>query len=181
MRYLDHLFTTFLLVCFTTTITVLAADDGPADDFFLLCSGGDDKKLTKLLKEHPDWAHAKTKDSEHCLHLAGIQGFPKVTQLFLEKGADPDVRSNPTVGLRMTPLSWNVYGNHVENCRLLLKHGANVNAVFDQSTKTGKEKITVLDLFNAISRSAKEEFEELDKLLKKYGAKTHKQLTKERA
>ena len=89
---------------------------------------------------------------------------------------DPNVRSNPDVGLRMTPLSWNVYGNHVENCKLLLEYGADVNANFDQAHKGKKEKITVLDLFQLISQGAKEEFKELDALLTKYGAKTYKEL-----
>ena len=171
MRFAGLLFL-FQVLCF---ISIATASE-PNDDFYLLCSGGQDKEIAKLLAENPEWVHAKTKDSEHCLHLAGIQGFPKVTKLFLEKGADPNVRSNPDVGLRMTPLSWNVYGNHVENCKLLLEYGADVNADFDQAHKGKKEKITVLDLFQLISQGAKEEFVALQELLTKYGAKTYKEL-----
>ena len=40
-----------------------------------------------------EWVHAKTENGETCLHLAGIRGSTGVTQLLLEKGADPDVRS----------------------------------------------------------------------------------------
>ena len=79
----------------------------------------------------------------------------------------------------MTPLSWNVYGNHVENCRLLLEHGAQVNADFDYtSSQTGKLTVTVLDIVHMISRGAKDEFEEMEELLLKYGAKTFKELSR---
>eukprot|EP00957_Ditylum_brightwellii_P043170 3271547-Ditylum_brightwellii.AAC.1 len=52
---------------------------------------------------------------------------------------------NTWQGLRMHPLSWNVYGGHNEIVRLLLDAGARVNDDFDLTPITN-EKVTVLDI-----------------------------------
>ena len=70
-----------------------AAQAIPPGDFFFSCSGGKHDELKTILEEHPNWANARTENGETCLHLAGIQGFPQVTKLLLEHGADPNVRS----------------------------------------------------------------------------------------
>jgi len=151
----------------------------PGDDFFLLCSGGDAEKLKTIFETHPDWVHAVTDNGESCLHLTGIMGQTEVTRLLLQRGADPNIRSTFSEGLRMHPLSWNVYSNHVDNARLLLEAGADVNADFD--LKLGKSEIKVvtsLDIVNMIKGDS-DDFDQMLTLLRKYGAKTMSELEQE--
>ena len=175
-----------LLCCFlvsspSTIIHVHASKDNnnnkdkPDDSFFLLCSGGDAAKLTTLLEAHPDWVHAATENGESCLHLTGIMGQTDVTRLLLEKGANPNVRSTFEQGLRMHPLSWNVYGNHYDNAQLLLEAGADVNADFDLLLGEVLEVVTVLDIVRMIKGDCSD-FDKLEALLLQHGAKTMAEL-----
>ena len=92
------------------------------------------------------WVNARTDNGESCLHLTGIYGHSQVTWLLLQKGADPHIRSTNEAGLRMHPLSWNVYGGHVENIELLLKYGADVNLDFDGMNGNPVVAVTALDV-----------------------------------
>jgi len=106
-------------------------------------------------------------------------GQTEVTRLLLQRGADPNIRSTFSEGLRMHPLSWNVYSNHVDNARLLLEAGADVNADFD--LKLGKSEIKVvtsLDIVNMIKGDS-DDFDQMLTLLRKYGAKTMSELEQE--
>jgi len=153
-------------------------DDMPDESFFLHCSGGEIKQLKEAFQSKPHWVHATTKDGESCLHLAGILGHASVTKLLLDLKADPNVRSTFEQGLRMHPLSWNVYANHYDNCQLLLEHGADVNADFDlviQQDKT-REVVTVLNIIHRMKEGGNHDFDKLEKLLLKHGAKTWKEL-----
>lgn len=125
----------------------------------------------------PDWKNARTPEGETCLHLAAIPGSDTVTKLLLDAGADPNLRTTFDGGLRMHPLSWNVYGGHYENVKLLLEYGAEVNADVDD----GKGNvISVLDA-NAKFLGGEpgpytERSEKIQKILLKYGAKTYDEL-----
>ena len=101
-------------------------------DFLHACTNGDVPQVQALLQEHPEWVNGRSEQGETCLHVAGIYGQPDISRLLLQAGANPNVRSTFEHGLRMTPLSWNVYAGHVENARVLLQEGkANVNMDFD--------------------------------------------------
>jgi ankyrin repeat protein len=146
-------------------------------DFFFACSGGKADQVWKYLQEHPDWNNAHTPEGETCLHLAAIPGSESVTKLLLESGADPNVRTTFEGGLRMHPLSWNIYGGHYENVKLLLEHGAHVNADVDDGKGNA---ITVLDA-NAKFLGGEpgpytEQAEKIQKLLLEYGAKAYVEL-----
>jgi hypothetical protein len=82
-----------LVICITFPMIMAEEQGGPPSDFFFLCSGGKHSELKTLLEDHPSWANARTENGETCLHLAGIQGFPKVTELLLQHGANPNARS----------------------------------------------------------------------------------------
>jgi len=126
-----------------------------------------------------DWLNACTPEGESCLHLAAIPGSESVTMLLLDAGADPNVRTTFDGGLRMHPLSWNVYGGHYENVKLLLEHGAEVNADVDSGDGS---IITVLDAnqkflgYNGEPSPQIERFEKIQKLLLAHGAKTYEEL-----
>jgi hypothetical protein len=80
-------------------------------------------------------------------------------------------------GLRMHPLSWNIYGGHVDNAALLLEYGADVNADFD-SMKKEDGAVTSLDIVLQLqdNEQGDERFVQLEKLLRQHGAKTMAEL-----
>jgi hypothetical protein len=82
-------------------------------------------------------------------------------------------------GLRMHPLSWNIYGGHVDNAALLLEYGADVNADFD-SMKKEDGAVTSLDIVLQLqdNEQGDERFVQLEKVLRRYGAKTMAELLK---
>ena len=83
-------------------------------------------------------------------------------------------------GLRMHPLSWNVFGGHLENIQLLLDHKANVNADFDTMVNQKPIPVTALDIALQLEQNSDDEdgaFAAMVTMLKKYGAKTIKELT----
>eukprot|EP00537_Pseudo-nitzschia_pungens_P014095 CAMPEP_0172390814 /NCGR_PEP_ID=MMETSP1061-20121228/7381_1 /TAXON_ID=37318 /ORGANISM="Pseudo-nitzschia pungens, Strain cf. pungens" /LENGTH=271 /DNA_ID=CAMNT_0013121293 /DNA_START=38 /DNA_END=853 /DNA_ORIENTATION=+ len=156
----------------------------PGPDFFGWCSGGDRASIAKALEAHPDWVNARTDNGEACLHLTGIYGTHDVTKLLLEKGADPNIRSTYSKGLRMHPLSWNVYGGHLDNIRLLLEDGgADVNLDFDSmmaaasgsgSSGSGAVAVTALDVLLELRKNEQgdDRFVAIEELLREHGAKT---------
>ena len=167
-----------LLVLFLTLPPVVMSDEEPADsEFFSACSGGKFDVVKSFLKDHPSWVDARTDNGEACLHLAGIYGHADVTEHLLVSGANPNIRSTFEQGLRMHPLSWNVYGGHVANVDLLIRHGANVNLDFD-GMGPSKRKVTALDVVNQLieNEDGDRRFVQLEELLKSNGAKTMKEL-----
>jgi Ankyrin repeats (3 copies) len=123
------------------------SEDDPFEHFLTACAEGNLQVVEILLEEHPDIVTGQSRQGESCLHAAGIYGQTAVTKLVLQHGGNPNQRSTFAQGLRMTPLSWNVYGGHVETARALLEAGGNVNMDFDHMTSTGElELFTALDL-----------------------------------
>jgi len=125
-----------------------AAGDAPDDEFskyLHACSEGELELVEILLEEHPEYANRQSTQGEGCLHVAAILGQTAITKTALKAGADPNQRSTFGEGLRMTPLSWNVYGGHVDTAKALLEAGANVNLDFDNMMKPD-ETVTVLDI-----------------------------------
>ena len=168
-----------------------SAEESEKPDFVLPvgfmddCTQGEVENVKKALLAHPSWVAAFSEDGETCLHAAGIYGQAAVTKLVLEKGGDPDVRSSFARGLRMTPLSWNVFAGHVETARVLLEFGADPNLDFDSGREAGV-KLTVLDVLDDILPAESDEagdrpkelerFFEMKTLLGKYNAKRYQDL-----
>lgn len=161
--------------------------------FLQACTEGNVDRVQQFLQDHPDWIlHGRSEEGETCLHVAGIYGQPGVTRLMLEAGADPDVRSTFARGLRMTPLSWNVYAGHVETARVLLEVGeADVNLDFDAMgpPDAPTQPVTcydiVLEILQTYAREGEQSgderqqaFLEMKALLEKHGAKTYESLQK---
>jgi ankyrin repeat protein len=120
------------------------------DEFLMACSKGDMQIVENEVREHPEYVLGQSRNGESCLHVAGILGQADVTRFILQHGGNPNQRSTYEHGLRMTPLSWNVYGKHLSNVRLLLDAGADVNLDFDYMENGEKIIVTVLDLLYVI-------------------------------
>lgn len=115
----------------------------------MACSQGDIETVKEFVENDSYYVTAYSKNGgESCLHVAGILGQSLVTQYILQNNGNPNQRVSKNIqsGLRMTPLSWNVYGNHIDNVQLLLKAGADVNLDFDYVIDGTLQKVTVLDL-----------------------------------
>jgi ankyrin repeat protein len=153
-----------------------------SDDFLNACTEGDLDQVERALSLHPSWVNGRSENGETCLHVAGIKGQSHVSRLIIQKGGDVNIRSEFSAGLRMHPLSWNVYGGHLENVRILLEEGnADINLDYDNAKGT---PITVLDTILEIVPDEKEiipdleRFYQLKALLKENGAKRFKDLNR---
>lgn len=155
---------------------------GPTVEFFNACSGGDTAFVLKSLKEHPEWVNAHTQNGETCLHLTGIYGADRVTQVLVDNGANPNIRSTYEKGLRMHPLSWNVYGGHLANIEILLEAGADINLDFD-SMKADDKPVTALDVLLELLKNepGDDRFVKMEKLFRENGAKTMEEVLKSKA
>lgn len=156
----------------------------PGEDFFHLCSNvkeDDVDKFRNVIEMNPHWIHSRTEAGETCLHLTGIYGNTAITELLLQNGADPNIRTSFEKGLRMHPLSWNIYGGHIENIILLLEHDADINLDFD-SMKGDDAIVTSYDVLLELIQNVPtdERFVEIEKVLKQNGAKTMNQIQNEK-
>ena len=168
-----------------------AADHSPDEPLSFLpleflndCTHGNLDKVKDAIEKNPSYVHLQSKEGETCLHVAGIYGQTEVTRLLLKKKADPNVRTAYPKGLRMHPLSWNVYGGHVDTARVLLEHNADVNLDFDSMTHPG-QAVTALDILRDIldmeenlpdDKQYIEKYQQMEALLLKYGAKLYEDL-----
>jgi ankyrin repeat protein len=194
-RLLSTLATLVLLS--SLAVAVQAANSNKDDvvvttEFLDACTHAKMDILEASIAEHPLWLNGRSESGETCLHVAGIMGQPEVSRFLLKKGADVNIRSSYEGGLRMHPLSWNVYGGHYDNIEVLVvEYKADVNLDFDDSK--GKP-ITCLDtVLNTLSSEDKSKpddeyygkFRRIKDLLLMYGAKQYKDMaadaTKEEA
>ena len=155
------------LLCSSMTVVSAATDsskeheqDPVVEQLLQACTEGQIDTLQALVQQHTSAVlQRRSAMGETCLHVAGIHGQAKLTSYVLEEEAngdddnnnkmDPNVRSTFEHGLRMHPLSWNVYGGHVETARVLLTHGANVNLDVDDMSNPEKQA-TALDIVDTI-------------------------------
>eukprot|EP00527_Entomoneis_sp_CCMP2396_P008052 CAMPEP_0198154584 /NCGR_PEP_ID=MMETSP1443-20131203/68675_1 /TAXON_ID=186043 /ORGANISM="Entomoneis sp., Strain CCMP2396" /LENGTH=224 /DNA_ID=CAMNT_0043821265 /DNA_START=116 /DNA_END=790 /DNA_ORIENTATION=+ len=158
-------------------------------EFLDACTEGKVEIVKDMLQQNPTWVKGTSPDGETCLHVAGIYGQAAVTQAVLQhEGADPNTRTTYEKGLRMHPLSWNVFAGHVDTAKVLLEHGADVNLDFDAgggSNTSTTTIITAMDVVNQIlganandnendgsGSSGMEPFQKMKALLQSYNGKT---------
>jgi ankyrin repeat protein len=96
-------------------------DEEPFRQAYLAVEAGDVSRLEELLDAHPWLVAAQGTNGNDLLNMARSEG---VARLLLARGADP-ARGND---MGWTPLHQAAYGNHVEGVRLLVAHGARVDA-----------------------------------------------------
>lgn len=109
--------------------------------------------MIDLVKSGAD-LHALTTDGESILHLACIYGHANKVQYLLDEGVDPNRRNMlRKESLSMTPLSWCVYGNHLEAVNMFLTNPkTEVNSVF---TMEDGSEVTVLNIALRLGEMAK--------------------------
>ena len=111
-------------------------------------------------------------------------GKAETAEFLLKKGANPNIRSTSEKGLRMHPLSWNVYAGHVPASKVLLEHGADVNLPYDDLGNDGTQ-VTVWDTLSKFLETAPEgspqaeRYFKMKELLTQYGAKSFADLEPE--
>lgn len=108
-------------------ISRLAAE-GVGLDVFEAAAAGDEARLRALLEAEPELAGSFSGDGWTALHLAAAFGTPGAVSVLLASGAAVDaVSRNPQ---KNQPLHAALaLGRNAETIRLLLEHGAAVNAV----------------------------------------------------
>ena len=96
-------------------------------DIFEAAATGDVRRLRKLLEREPDLAHAWTQDGFTGLHYAAFFDGPAAAKVLLEAGAEPNALARHSQ-LKVMPIHSAAASQQVETTRLLLEHGADVNA-----------------------------------------------------
>ena len=99
---------------------------GAAVDVFSAAAIGITGRLRSLLSEQPDLANAVAPDGFSPLGLASFFGQKEAVELLLEKGAA--VNAAALNSQRVMPLHSAAAGQHYEIAKLLVEHGALVNA-----------------------------------------------------
>ncbi|AGS80769.1 ankyrin repeat protein [Leptospira phage vB_LbrZ_5399-LE1] len=93
-------------------IPIISISSRPIDDLLIASKNGDVRKIESILKKGN----------------VDVNGFIK--------GSLPTEEEEAEVGFQFTPLHWAVKNNHVEAVKVLIKAGANVNAVAGYSKET---------------------------------------------
>lgn len=96
----------------------------PVLDVFDAAAVGDVDRVRGLIEKFPQLARSTSVDGFSALHLASFFGHPKVVEILLARGADPDTVA--TNGTQLRPLNSAAAAGHNSIAHLLLDHGANV-------------------------------------------------------
>ena len=124
---------------------------------------GEVKEVQRLLELDPTIATFATEEGETPLHVACISGKPEIIRAIVAAGGKVDARAYGPNSLKMTPLSWCVFGGFKEAVVVLvLEAEADVNAVFLDERGAS---ITVMDVCNKIGKDR----DDIADVLKKRG------------
>jgi ankyrin repeat protein len=96
-------------------------------NIFEACAVGEINKVKELIKSQPDLINAYSADGFQPLGLAAFFGQADVVEFLVSKGANVNSASNNK--MRVMPLHSSVASQDLAISTLLLKHGADVNAI----------------------------------------------------
>eukprot|EP00656_Telonema_subtile_P009422 TRINITY_DN14420_c0_g1_i2.p1 TRINITY_DN14420_c0_g1~~TRINITY_DN14420_c0_g1_i2.p1 ORF type:complete len:194 (+),score=55.54 TRINITY_DN14420_c0_g1_i2:117-698(+) len=161
-----------LLVLLTVCAVGHGADLGA--DLMAAAGHGKHDEVQQLLEQDASIANYATVEGETPLHVSCISGKPDLVRLLLAAGGAVDARAFGEHSLKMTPLSWCVFGGFKEAVEVLVTEGkADVNKVFlDESGKS----ITVMDVCRKIGDDQRNE---IAAFLKEAGALTFEELAEQ--
>lgn len=94
----------------------------PELTFFEAAGVGDAPGVKRMLEKNPALANEWHPIGWHGLHFAGFSGDAEVAKLFLDRGANPNLRAKTK--FRNTPLQTSMLAGQYETAKLLLEHGA---------------------------------------------------------
>jgi hypothetical protein len=97
----------------------------PLEHFIAACARADRRAAESILAAHPDVQSRLSSEHHVMLHRPAESGNAAVLETMLSCGFETDARDKDNV----TPLHRASMGGHVEAVRVLLKHGADVNAL----------------------------------------------------
>jgi ankyrin repeat protein len=99
---------------------------GAENNIYVAAARGDVNGVKDWLKNEPSIVNAlASNDGWAALHWAAYLDHPDVIRVFIENGANIDVRSKKLT--RVTPLHWAVRMGNIDSAKLLITNGADVN------------------------------------------------------
>lgn len=101
-------------------------ESGVELDVFEAAATGRTKRLVELIEKDPSLANAYSPDGFTPLGFAVFFGQPEVVTTLLNAGADINLPSRES--MKVTPLASAAASKQTDIARLLIAHGANVNA-----------------------------------------------------
>jgi len=107
-------------------IAALLLDKGVELDIYAACMAGAGERVSELAGEQPDLVKSYSQDGWTPLHLACFFNQPAIAEALILRGADVQARSRNT--MKNAPLHAAAAGHSRESVRILLEHGADVNA-----------------------------------------------------
>ncbi|HWY45816.1 MAG TPA: ankyrin repeat domain-containing protein [Bryobacteraceae bacterium] len=107
-------------------IAALLLDKGVELDIYAACMAGAGERVSELAGQQPDLIKSYSQDGWTPLHLACFFNQPGIAELLIVRGADVQARSRNT--MQNAPLHAAAAGRSRESVRILLEHGADVNA-----------------------------------------------------
>jgi uncharacterized protein len=109
-----------------SAVAAYLIEQGAVLDIFDAAATGKVNRVRELVSEDPTRVNAYSVDGFQPLGLASFFGHFEVVDYLLQSGAE--VNSPSKNSQRVMPLHSSVAGQHLEVSRILLEHGANVNA-----------------------------------------------------
>ena len=107
-------------------IAALLLERGVELDLFAACMAGARDRVVELIAREPDVIKSYSHDGWTPLHLACFFAQPGLVETLIAQGADVKARSRN--GMHNTPLHAAAAGRNRDAVRVLLEHGAEVNA-----------------------------------------------------
>ena len=107
-------------------IAALLLENGVELDVFAACIAGAEQRVTELTGTDRELIQSYSQDGWTPLHLACFFNHPAIAEALILSGADVQARSRNA--MQNAPLHAAAAGRSRESVRILLEHGADVNA-----------------------------------------------------
>ncbi|WP_135550396.1 ankyrin repeat domain-containing protein [Paenibacillus cymbidii] len=141
--------TAVLLAAYTRAneIKDLLLQKGAELNLYEAATVGSTARIRELISESPDLVNSYSYDGFTPLGLAAHFGHEEAALFLLGNGADPN-RKGRDGNLDNTPLHAAIAGNHLHVAQLLLRHGADANALCEGTWRKGFTPLHVAAHFN---------------------------------
>jgi ankyrin repeat protein len=146
-------------------IIALLVDRGAVVELFPAVAVGDEENVRRLLERNPKAASARGPDGYPALHFAVSMNYKTIVERLLDAGCEVDIRnkSDHTGYVGETALGCAAFWGRHEIARLLIRRGADVNALTDRKStplhdaaRVGNVKIARLLLENGAKPDARD-------------------------